>query len=214
MANINKDYFKVNEPIKQNEVKDILNDNEEVLLDLKPERKVYILESILKGLPLVLVWGGIDFFVIFLMITSGSFNEIGMSVLFVLVFFALHLIPVWLYVGRVVKRVWGYKNLSYTFTDKRIIIRSGLIGIDFRFVYYSDIASVDVKVGILDRMFKVGDLYIKSPTQALVLDDIKSPYQYGDKIQDLVRDLKADINFPNNYRPETNDGYKTKYTKK
>ena len=214
MANLDKDYFKVEEPIKQNQVEDILNKDEEVLLRLRPERKVYIAEAFLKGLPIALLWGGIDALIIYMIVSNGALSEIGFAVGFIFGFFIIHLIPVWLYLGQVIKRVWGYKNLSYTFTDKRIIIRSGLIGIDFRFIYYSDIASVDVKVGLLDRMFKVGDLYIKSSTQSLVLDDIKSPYQYGDKIQDLVRDLKADINYPNNLRPETNDGYKTRYTKK
>ena len=214
MANIDKEFFKVDESIKQNEIKDILGEEEEVLLTLKPERKVYVAESILKGLPVALLWGGIDAFVIYTLIASGALQEVGMMVGFLIGFFTIHLIPVWLYFAQVIKRVMGYKNLSYAFTDKRIIVRSGLVGIDFKFIYYTDIDSVDVKVGILDRLFKVGDLYVKSNTQTAVLDDIKSPYIYGDKIQEIVRDLKADMLYPNDLRPEENNGYKTKYTKK
>ena len=214
MANVDKEFFKVDESIKQNEIKDILGEEEEVLLTLKPERKVYIAESILKGLPVALLWGGIDAFVIYTLIASGALQEVGMMAGFLIGFFTIHLIPVWLYLAQVIKRVMGYKNLSYAFTDKRIIVRSGLVGIDFKFIYYTDIDSVDVKVGILDRLFKVGDLYVKSNTQTAVLDDIKSPYIYGDKIQEIVRDLKADMLYPNDLRPEENNGYKTKYTKK
>ena len=214
MANVDKEFFKVDESIKQNEIKDILGEEEEVLLTLKPERKVYIAESILKGLPVALLWGGIDAFVIYTLIASGALQEVGMMAGFLIGFFTIHLIPVWLYFAQVIKRVMGYKNLSYAFTDKRIIVRSGLVGIDFKFIYYTDIDSVDVKVGILDRLFKVGDLYVKSNTQTAVLDDIKSPYIYGDKIQEIVRDLKADMLYPNDLRPEENNGYKTKYTKK
>ncbi len=214
MANVDKEFFQVDESIKQNEIKDILSPDEEVLLTLKPDRKVYIAESILKGLPFALLWGGIDAFIIFTMIVSGAFSEMGTTIGIIIGFFLIHLIPVWLYVAQVVKRVIGYKNLSYAFTDKRIIVRSGIVGIDFKFIYYTEIDSVNVKVGILDRLFKVGDLYVRSNTQTAVLDDIKSPYIYGDKIQEIVRDLKADMLYPNDLRPSENNGYNTKYTKK
>ena len=214
MANVDKEFFTVDESIKQNEIKDILSPEEEVLLTLKPDRRVYIAESILRGLPIALLWGGVDGFIIFTLIATNAFAEMGMMVGFIIGFFAIHLIPVWLYVAQVVKRVMGYKNLSYAFTDKRIIVRSGIVGIDFKFIYYTDIDSVNVKVGILDRLFKVGDITVRSNTQTAVLDDVKSPYIYGDKIQEIVRDLKADMLYPNDLRPEENNGYRTKYTKK
>ena len=210
---VDEDYFKVDENIKNNEIKDILDEEESVLLTLKPDRKDYILESFLKGLPIALIWLAFDTFFIIMLITTNAFEQNKWLIFFVIGFFALHLLPVWLYFGGIIKRVGGYKNISYAFTDKRIIIRSGVIGIDFKFAYYSEIESVNVKVGIWDRMFKVGDLYIKSPTQTLLLEDIKSPYAYASKIQDLVRDLKADINYPNDLRPEENHGYRTKYKK-
>ena len=161
-----------------------------------------------------LLWGGIDAFIIITLIATNAFAEMGTTVGFIFAFFAFHLLPVWLYVAQVVKRVMGYKNLSYAFTDKRIIVRSGVVGIDFKFIYYTDIDSVNVKVGILDRIFKVGDIYVKSSTQTAVLDDVKAPYKYGDKIQEIVRDLKADMLYPNDLRPAENNGYNTKYTKK
>lgn len=210
MSQIDKDYFNVEESIEQNKVEDIIGDGEEVLVSLKPNRKVYILESIFKGLPIVLLWGGIDAFAIYMIISSGAFAETGM-IWFIVLFFALHLIPVWMYIARVVKVVAGYKNVSYTFTDKRVIVRSGVIGIDFKYQYYSDIASVNVKVGIFDRLFKVGDVHIQGNTQHIVVEDISAPYIYADKIQKIVRDLKADMQFPNDLRPEENHGYNTKY---
>ena len=210
MSQIDKDYFNVEESIKQNKVEDILGKDEEVLASLKPNRKVYILESIFKGLPIVLLWGGIDAFAIYMIVSTGAFAESGM-IWFIVLFFALHLIPVWMYIARIVKVVAGYKNISYTFTDKRVIVRSGIIGIDFKYQYYSDISSVNVKVGIFDRLFKVGDVHIQGNTQHIVVEDINAPYIYADKIQKIVRDLKADMQFPNDLRPEENHGYNTKY---
>ena len=214
MEKIDRDYFDPNmNGINKNKVEDILEEDEEILVSLTPNKKVYILEAIFKGLPIVLLWAAIDTFVIVMMANSGFFAN-SWAVIFVIAFFALHLIPVWMYIVNIVRRVAGYKNLQYYLTNKRLIIRNGLIGIDFKIFYYSDIASLTVKVGIFDRLFKVGDLYIISTNQSAVLDDIENPYFYLGKIQKIVQDIKTDMAFPNNLRPEENSGYKTKYNPK
>lgn len=214
MAQIDKDYFSTDlDSMKKNKVEDILEEEEEILVSLTPNKKVYILEAIFKGLPLALIWAGFDAFAIIMMIRTGFFAQ-NWAVAFVVIFFALHLIPVWLYIGRIIKRVIDYKNLQYYLTNKRIIIRNGLIGIDFKIFYYSEIAAVTVKVGLFDRLFKVGDLYIQSTNQSAILDDIENPYFYLSKIQKIVQDIKTDMAYPNNLRPEENNGYKTKYTPK
>ncbi len=210
---VDRDYFNVDD-IKKNKMEDILNENEQILVRLNPNKKVYVLEAIFKGLPIALLWGGFDFFFIYMMLTQGVFNDNGMFLFIIIPFFALHLIPVWLYVGRVIKKVAGYKNLEYAFTTDRIIIRDGLIGIDYKFFYYHEINSVEVKVGIFDRIFKVGDLYIHSTNKQAVLDDISSPYQYANKIQNLITDLKTDMYYPNDLRPKENHGYNTRYARK
>lgn len=212
MAKLDKDYFQIEEGMKQNEVKDILSDDEEVLVNLKPNRKVYLLESIFKGLPVVLIWLAADTFAITMIASTGTNYEPWLIAFFIF-FFALHLIPVWIYIYSIIKVIVSYKNLEYVFTDKRIIVRSGLIGIDFKYVYYYEINSVTVNVGLFDRMFKVGDIIIKSNNQVVKVNDISYPYKYSNKIQEIVRDLKADMAFPNDLRPNENHGYNTKYKK-
>ena len=212
MARIDDDFFKVDEDIKNNEIKDILEEDEQVLVTLKPDRKDYILEGIFKGLPVVLLWLGVDTFFIIMMFTQKIFTD-WWTIIFVVLFFLVHLIPVWIYLFGLFQRVTGYKSISYVFTDKRIIVRSGVFGVDFKFAYYTDVESVNVKVSILDKLFRVGDVHIKSPTQVIVLDDIKAPYKYANKIQEITRDLKADMNYPNDLRPKENHGYNTKYEK-
>ena len=211
MANIDQDYFQLDENIKQNKIEDILTEGETVLVRLQPHRKTYVLESIFKGLPLALVWLGFDAFFIFMIITQNVAANIGgWFIPFMILFFGIHLIPVWLFIYNLIKNLAGYKNLEYVFTDKRIIIRSGVIGVDFKFIYYEEIQSVLVKVGIFDRLFKVGDLYIKTESQTGVIEDIKAPYQYSTKIQKIAQDIKTDINYPNDLRPDENHGYNTK----
>ena len=121
MANIDKNTFQFTDEIKQNKVEDILVDNEEVLIELTPDKKTYILESIFKGLPLALFWGAIDgLFIYFISTNILSHMEEATSFLipFFIIFFSLHLIPVWMYIAGVIKTLTGYKNLKYVFTDK------------------------------------------------------------------------------------------------
>ena len=61
-------------------------------------------------------------------------------------------------------------------------------------------------------MLKVGDIYVRSLNEAVVLSDIENPYVIGNKLQQIVNDIKADIQYPNALRPEDNQGYQTKYT--
>lgn len=207
---INENTFDVND-IKKNKVEDILTEGEKILVSLVPNRKVFMLESFFKGLPLALIWGVFDGIFISFIFQNNLYEQIGPFVVGIIFFFLIHLIPVWLYIGNIIKRLAGYKNINYYLTNKRIIVRSGIIGIDYKFLFYPDIATVNVKVGIFDRMFKVGDVYIRSATQAICLEDIDNPYQYSSRIQQVINDIKSDISFPNDLRPKENHGYNTDY---
>ena len=209
--NIDENYFKTDNPMKQNSVEDILSKDEKILQRLKPNKRVLLLESVFKGLPVVLLWVAFDTFFIVMMIVTGAFKENPGLIPAVIAFFTLHLLPLWLYILNIIKTMAGAKNIEYVFTDKRIIIRSGVIGIDFKNIYYTDVQGINCKVGIFDRMFKVGDLYIKALNQSAVLMNIETPYFYLQKLQKITLDIKADIQYPNDLRPKENHGYNTEY---
>lgn len=210
---VDENYFRTDNPMKENSIEDILSEDEQVLVRLKPNKKALVLESVFKGLPIALLWGAIDIGFIIMMVFTGAFEEQPSLLAIIIPFFAIHLFPLWAWIAGIIKTAAGCKNLEYVFTEKRVIIRSGIIGIDFKNIYYSDITEVNVKVGILDRMFKIGDLCIKTNDQAAVLDNIERPYFYLQKIHEITLDLKSDINYPNDLRPEENHGYNTKYKK-
>lgn len=209
--NIDENYFKTDNPMKQNRIEDILSEDETILQRLKPNRKVLLLEAIFKGLPFVLLWLAFDSFFIIMMITTGVFSQNPYILIFVIAFFALHLLPLWMYIANIIKTMAGSKNIEYVFTNRRIIIRSGVIGIDFKTIYYTDVEGINCKVGIFDRMFKVGDLYIKAHDQSAVLMNIEMPYFFLEKLQKITLDIKTDIQYPNDLRPKENHGYKTDY---
>ena len=209
MGKIDENYFKMDDNMKHKTIEDILDEDENVLLRLKPKKSAYILNSFLTMLPFVLIW--LCFDVGFIVIMATQANTPSIIWAFIVPFFAVHLMPVWIWLANILKANRNHKNLEYAFTEKRIIIRSGVIGIDFKNIYYSDIEGVNLKVGIIDRLCKVGDIYIQANTQTSVILDIENPYFILSKLQKIVLDIKTDIYFPNNLRPDENDGYKTKY---
>lgn len=209
---LDENYFKMTDGMQSNHVEDILDEDETILLRQKPKKSAYVFNSFVRMLPIAILWGGIDGTLLGFMISGMIKGQIPLAVLgFIIPFFAIHLIPIWMWIGGIVKAAAGWKNIEYVFTEKRIIIRSGLVGIDFVNVYYSDILGVNLRVGLIDRMFKVGDIYISAHNQSEVLYDISNPYFILRKIQKIVIDIKNDIIFPNNLRPEENSGFNTKY---
>ena len=61
-------------------------------------------------------------------------------------------------------------------------------------------------------MFKVGDLLIKTNSgSTYMVEDIGNPYFIQERLQKIVNDIKTDMQFPNDLRPEENHGYNTKY---
>ena len=209
MGNIDENYFKMPTSAPSNSIEEIIGDGESLLLKIKPKKRAYIFNSIVKYIPIALLWLVFDVGFICLIALSGSVPKMLWA--FIVPFFAVHLFPVWICIANIVKAGRAWKNVEYAFTEKRIIIRSGVIGINIVNVYYADIKGVNMRIGIFDRMFKVGDIYISSESQSQVLYDLENPYFILDRVQKIVLDLKTDVYFPNDLRPENNGGYKTKY---
>ena len=52
-----------------------------------------------------------------------------------------------------VMKICNYKNTYYCVTNKRLIIRNGVFGIDFKSVDLKDVEAMDVYVGFFDKCF-------------------------------------------------------------
>ena len=212
MGTIDENYFKMPTGTQQNSIEEMLGSDETLLLKQKPKKSAFIFNSIVKFFPIAFIWLLIDGGFIVGLAVTGSVPK--MMWLFLVPFFTLHMIPVWIFVANCVRAGKSWKNIEYAFTDKRIIIKSGAIAVNVVNVYYADIKGVNMRIGIFDKMFKVGDIYISSEGQSQVLYDLEKPYFILNRVQKIVLDLKTDVYFPNDLRPETNSGYRTKYTPK
>ena len=209
---IDERYFMDN-AMQKDSIDDVVTSNERILWRGKPNAKSYVLASSVKMLPIAVIWMIFDGTFIFFLATAMANGDIPLAILaFIIPFFLLHLMPVWIWIGKTVKAVREVRNLEYAITDKRIIIRSGMVGIDFKFINYTEIDSVNVKVGLIDKMFRVGDIYINSSINAGVLWDVEDPYKIGNALQSVTLDIKSDIHYPNALRPDSNAGYNTDYS--
>jgi len=177
--------------------------DEKVLWRGKPNRKAHILAQVFNHLPIALLWLVFDVGLIAILITGGMFSRISpFMIIFLCVFFAFHLFPVWAWIGGIVTAGKQQKNTEYVITDKRIILKSGAIGINVSSVYYPEIVSVNLRVGVLDKLLKVGDIYISGGFKAQILWDIENPYDVTAALQKTVGELKRDAYYPNALREQ------------
>ena len=188
----------------------VLTAGESVIWSGKPKKGAFITNRIMTMAPFAILWLCVDCGIIFGMFHDG-FEGFGGMKIFLLGFFALHLMPVWIWLGNILtaKKVWD--NTEYALTNKRIIIQSGFVGMDYQSIFYSDIKNVQLRVGLVDRMLGVGDIYLDTAQGKKTFLDIENAYTVYPMIQKTVVDIKTDVQYPNALRPDTNPGYNTQY---
>ena len=105
---------------------------------------------------------------------------------------------------------FGFKATEYTISDKRFILKSGMIGADIRSVYYDQIRSVYVVVGLVGKIFGTGTIKIdtgrtkrykknnRSVTHYDKISNIKNPYEVYKIIQNNIAESKENIDSGNN----------------
>ena len=196
------------------EFKDILNSNERVIWSDKP----HILVHFASGFPLLIIgilWGLMDSFIFTGFMFNDGFGG-GPAFGFLSIFMLIHMLPLWFGVGNMIRLALVYKNTFFCYTDKRVIIKAGFMGVDYK------IENLEVNVGPLENILGVGTIrideeYVRTGKHSRRVGNrlygIQNPYEVFKALKEIVTDIKTDINYPNDYRPDTNKGYNTRYDK-
>jgi len=73
-------------------------------------------------------------------------------------------------VGLIISLLVFFSNYVkvYSITNKRVLIKSGIIGTDFNSIYFTQIRSANVNVGLMDKMFSVGTIGIDTGKTEMV----------------------------------------------
>lgn len=175
-------------------VDELLSQDEKILWRGKPKKNAFILNSVVKLMPFALLWLIFDGLFIGVLCAGEVGVPAGMA-FFLIFFFILHLAPVWMWVYKCVTASRRHKNTEYVFTDKRVIVRTGTIALDYKNVYYADIEAVNLRYGVIDRLTKVGDVYITSNKKATVLEDIENPQEIERMLEEIISDKKSGVAF-------------------
>lgn len=202
-----------NEWKNMNENRPILTNGEHILWSGKPKKSAFIADKALTMLPIAIVWICFDFTAIAGIFRSGGFQ------LFLLGFFALHLMPVWIWLASAITAPKRWRNTSYFVTNRRIIIRGGFLAVNEKSLFFKEIRSVQNRVGIFDKLFGTGTITFNSEMMTSNNNKVTPPsFQYlencaqvYERVQRTVLDIQTDMEFPNAYRPEENPGYGTDY---
>ena len=188
---------------------------EQVIWRGKPKKNAYIINKIFGLLPIALIWLLFDGFILTSILADG-----GPTNTILIPFFLLHMFPVWLWLANALTANRSWRNTSYYVTNRRILIQTGVLSQDVQSIYYKDIENVNLRVGLLDRILGVGDIYFdlgyyvsrgKTKSNYKAFLDLQNSHEVYRKVQKVVMDIESDIEFPNAYRPEENPGYNTTY---
>ena len=96
-----------------------------------------------------------------------------------------------------------YKNVYYAYSNKRIIIRSGIFGVDYKSLDMSMIGAVDVYVSLLDKIMKknTGSLTFGSAASPVGgnnangyrFNHVKLPYETCKEIKSYIDSYKKSL---------------------
>ena len=143
-----------------NELTLLVGKGEKILYAGKPDKKCFIFESIFNPLlPFAIVWGLFDMFFIGAAFSSDKADE---AAFFIIPFMALHMMPIWLYLGGALLSFRRYRNTAYIVTDKGIYASGGIFGRTYKSKPFAELSHVDLHRGIFDQWFGVGDIITTS----------------------------------------------------
>lgn len=202
------------------DLKAMVGNDENILWRGRPDKKCFILESIFNPmLPFALIWGIFDLAVIGFDFGTGAGIE-----LYILAFMALHMLPVWIYIGGVILSFRKYRNTAYIVTDKGVYISSGCFSKQFEMKPFTDLSHINIHRGIFDQFLGVGDVVMtcshniftsenshSHSHRGMTICDIRDYQEVFKLVKQLQTDIYSDTMYPNELRPENNPGYKTKY---
>lgn len=189
MKNIDENFFKMTEENKITSVNDLLLPKEKVLWKGKPKKFGYIMSKSIGMMPVALLWGAIDFSIIFSLLSQDGFTEgIGFFAIFLIGFFALHLMPVWIWLGSIIKASKEMATLEYVITNRRIIELRGKKHIYIQTeIDIVNISNISLKIGFIDKILKVGDIYLTgNGRKSIVLFDIPNSEFITRKLEELT----------------------------
>ncbi len=159
------------------DVVEMLEPGEEVLWSGKPVKTPFVVKGLVVNI----------FTIPFILFPVFIFMNVPKLLLepMVLAFFALW----WGMLGLIsfgnpIYSFFVWKNIFYIITNKRIIVRKGLIGIDYDVLDLDHVQQVNVDVGFWDKIYETGTLTVQAiGVKPIILYCVENPQ----KVQAILR---------------------------
>ncbi|CUR57085.1 Membrane-flanked domain [metagenome] len=157
----------------------LLNDGEHVVVGTRTHPKVLALPILLL---VVLLAAGV--------VVGNLIGDSGSNVPRLVVWAIVLIAIIWL----VVRPIITWYTTTYTFTNRRLITRSGFIAKEGRTIPLNRISGVDFEMGIIDRMFGCGTLVVSdaSTDGRVDLHDIPQVEQVQLKVAEELNRLSGE----------------------
>ncbi len=189
-----------------------VNNDETIQWEGKPDRRVSVFEAIFNPLlPFALIW--LLFDGTFIVMSRDAMMS-GEGRMLYLPFFALHLMPVWIYLFGVITAGLKAKNTRYVVTDRAIYIQKGIFTVTTERSPLNEVNHTGIHIGIIDRMFGTGDVVTECVHDTHRIENIRDFDDVCDIISRTSQDQYTDAMYPNDMRPDENHGYNTKYVRR
>ena len=86
--------------------------------------------------------------------------------------------------------LWSNLKRHFAVTNKRILMSSGIIGADFKSIYYDQVKNAFVKVDLFDKIFKVGTVALDTGAVEMTKQTSNRGVSVGSQIKPLYTKLK------------------------
>ena len=183
------------------ELKKVLANDEEVKECFKPNKKRFVVVNIVSTLIFLgIFFGGIFTFGILGILNVIKFQtEAGEQDLLPPIMFLIFSAPFMvMMVLSIIGYVVRYNRTIYVVTNKRLIIRSGFIGVDYKSIELKYVGLVNVRVDFLDKVSggNTGTITFASPAipmngqnnanGAFAFKCVDNPYEVYKKVKELI----------------------------
>lgn len=165
----------------------VLDDDEKIIKVFKPNKKKLFMSSLL-------IWGIMCFVSAFVAVIAILFPGeepadpawyVVIPICSFILVMAVSILLTHLY----------YKNLYYAYSNKRIIIRSGIFGVDYKSLDLSVIGAVNVYVSLLDKLVRqnTGTIKFGSPSSPMGNEASMYGFSHIEKPYETCKEIKVYI---------------------
>lgn len=187
MDNIKDDFFVKDLQNQATTTEQLLDKNEKVLWKARPKKFAYMMSQSIAMAPAAIIWLIFDLTIIIALFTIPKDEMPSMATLFLIGFFALHLTPVWIWLGQIIKASKDMHTIEYIITNKRVLEIRGKAN---RYIHSSiklnEIEDAKLNKNFIDKILKVGDIYVSSKENKFVLFDVTDAEFVVTKLLQLV----------------------------